>query len=203
MQRDKNARDKVWREEGRWSREEGWWESGRSCGKDQSFYLAHANLCLSLFLSLSPLPHTSRLPLPSPPCLSPSPCSSPSLLQGVVGHVQDQFGYIECCSRDLQAVFHVCEVMDQNRAIQQGDEVEYTPVLSKDKVCVCVREGVGGCSECSVCVCVCHLQNGYVSCNSRLAMIQVTEVHFRYVHTYVHTYIVCFFTDMLKFACKG
>lgn len=53
--------------------------------------------------------------------------------KGVVGHVQDQFGYIECCSRDLQAVFHVCEVMDQNRAIQQGDEVEYTPVLSKDK----------------------------------------------------------------------
>ena len=30
----------------------------------------------------------------------------------------------------------MCEVMDQNRAIQQGDEVEYTPVLSKDKVCV-------------------------------------------------------------------
>ena len=29
--------------------------------------------------------------------------------------------------------------MDQNRAIQQGDEVEYTPVLSKDKVRACVR----------------------------------------------------------------
>lgn len=83
-----------------------------------------------------PLLFTLPFSLSHPLLPLPSSCSSPSLLQGVVGHVQDQYGYIECCSRDLQAVFHVCEVMDQNRAIQQGDEVEYTPVLSKDKVCV-------------------------------------------------------------------
>ena len=38
--------------------------------------------------------------------------------------------------------------MDQNRAIQQGDEVEYTPVLSKDKVCACVRACMVTLAEC-------------------------------------------------------
>ena len=59
-------------------------------------------------------------------------------LQGIVGGIQDMFGYIECSNKEVQAAFHLSEVMDTNAELTVGDEVEYSPVITKDKVSMSV-----------------------------------------------------------------
>jgi cold shock CspA family protein len=53
--------------------------------------------------------------------------------KGIVGGIQDMFGYIECSNKEVQAAFHLSEVMDTNAELTVGDEVEYSPVITKDK----------------------------------------------------------------------
>ena len=73
--------------------------------------------------------------------------------------------------------------MDQNRAIQQGDEVEYTPVLSKDKVCACV----------CVCVRACMVTLAECQPSSEAAVYVVGSYAkpngFFFFHSVVHTYV--------------
>ena len=51
-----------------------------------------------------------------------------------MGGIQDMFGYIECSNKEIQAAFHLSEVMEPNVELSVGDEVEYSPVLTRDKV---------------------------------------------------------------------
>ena len=102
--------------------------------------------------------------------LNQSVSSLSSLLpsQGIVGGIQDMFGYIECSNKEIQAAFHLSEVMEPNVELSVGDEVEYSPVLTRDKV---------------------HISIGHIAL---MCMNLRTYVHtyvYTYVCTYVHTYV--------------
>ena len=69
-------------------------------------------------------------------------------LQGIVGGIQDMFGYIECSNKEVQAAFHLSEVMDTDAELTVGDEVEYSPVITKDKVSMSVIMSVHTYEQC-------------------------------------------------------
>ena len=48
--------------------------------------------------------------------------------------INDDIGYIECSTKNVQVDFPLFEVMDQNQTVKEGDEVEYSYDLPKEKV---------------------------------------------------------------------
>ena len=51
--------------------------------------------------------------------------------QGVIVALKDGFGFIRCVDRDNRLFFHFNEVLDLDREISVGDEVEYTLIQVK------------------------------------------------------------------------
>lgn len=52
--------------------------------------------------------------------------------QGVIAALKDGFGFIRCVDRDSRLFFHFNEVLDIDREITIGDEVEFTVIQAKD-----------------------------------------------------------------------
>jgi cold shock CspA family protein len=48
--------------------------------------------------------------------------------QGVVAALKEGFGFLRCADRDTRLFFHFNEVLDVDREICVGDEVEFTVV---------------------------------------------------------------------------
>lgn len=48
--------------------------------------------------------------------------------QGIIAALKDGFGFIRCVDRDARLFFHFNEVLDVDREISVGDEVEFTVV---------------------------------------------------------------------------
>jgi cold shock CspA family protein len=48
--------------------------------------------------------------------------------QGVVAALKEGFGFLRCTERDTRLFFHFNEVLDVDREISVGDEVEFTVV---------------------------------------------------------------------------
>lgn len=48
--------------------------------------------------------------------------------QGVIAALKEGFGFIRCVERELRLFFHFNEVLDVDREITMGDEVEFTVV---------------------------------------------------------------------------
>ncbi|XP_017892359.1 cold shock domain-containing protein E1 isoform X1 [Ceratina calcarata] len=46
--------------------------------------------------------------------------------QGIIATLKDGFGFIRCVDRDLRLFFHFKEILDADREISVGDEVEFT-----------------------------------------------------------------------------
>ena len=48
--------------------------------------------------------------------------------QGVIASLKEGFGFIRCVDRDARIFFHFNEVLDIEREIAVGDEVEFTVI---------------------------------------------------------------------------
>lgn len=48
--------------------------------------------------------------------------------QGIIVTLKDGFGFIRCVDRDTRLFFHFNEVLDVDREISVGDEVEFTVI---------------------------------------------------------------------------
>lgn len=48
--------------------------------------------------------------------------------QGIIAALKDGFGFIRCVDRDPRLFFHFNEVLDVDREISVGDEVEFTVI---------------------------------------------------------------------------
>ena len=48
--------------------------------------------------------------------------------QGIIAALKDGFGFIRCVDRDPRLFFHFNEVLDVDREIIVGDEVEFTVI---------------------------------------------------------------------------
>lgn len=48
--------------------------------------------------------------------------------QGIIAALKDGFGFIRCVDRDTRLFFHFNEVLDVDREISVGDEVEFTVI---------------------------------------------------------------------------
>lgn len=48
--------------------------------------------------------------------------------QGVIQSLKDGFGFIRCVEREPRLFFHFNEVLDVDREISVGDEVEFTVI---------------------------------------------------------------------------
>lgn len=48
--------------------------------------------------------------------------------QGIIVALKDGFGFIRCVDRDTRLFFHFNEVLDVDREISVGDEVEFTVI---------------------------------------------------------------------------
>lgn len=48
--------------------------------------------------------------------------------QGIIAVLKDGFGFIRCVDRDTRLFFHFNEVLDVDREISVGDEVEFTVI---------------------------------------------------------------------------
>lgn len=48
--------------------------------------------------------------------------------QGMIAALKDGFGFIRCVDRDARLFFHFNEVLDNDREITVGDEVEFTVI---------------------------------------------------------------------------
>lgn len=48
--------------------------------------------------------------------------------QGIIAALKDGFGFIRCVDRDARLFFHFNEVLDVDREISVGDEVEFTVI---------------------------------------------------------------------------
>lgn len=48
--------------------------------------------------------------------------------QGIIAALKDGFGFIRCVDRDARLFFHFNEVLDIDREIAVGDEVEFTVI---------------------------------------------------------------------------
>ena len=77
------------------------------------------------------------------------------------------FGYIECSNKEIQAAFHLSEVMEPNVELSVGDEVEYSPVLTRDKV---------------------HISIGY-TLHGVHELTYIRTYVCPYLHTYIRTYV--------------
>lgn len=54
--------------------------------------------------------------------------------QGVITALKDGFGFIRCVDRDARLFFHFNEVLDVDREISVGDEVEFTVIQVRDNI---------------------------------------------------------------------
>lgn len=48
--------------------------------------------------------------------------------QGIIAALKEGFGFIRCVERDTRLFFHFNEVLDVDREISVGDEVEFTVI---------------------------------------------------------------------------
>jgi cold shock CspA family protein len=55
--------------------------------------------------------------------------------QGVIAARKDGFGFLRCTDRDTRLFFHFNEVLDVDREICVGDEVEFTVVQVHSNMC--------------------------------------------------------------------
>lgn len=56
--------------------------------------------------------------------------------QGIIVTLKDGFGFIRCVDRDTRLFFHFNEVLDVDREISVGDEVEFT-VIQVSMIYIC------------------------------------------------------------------
>lgn len=62
--------------------------------------------------------------------------------QGIIAALKDGFGFIRCVDRDARLFFHFNEVLDVDREISVGDEVEFTVIQVSTKKSVIIFIGI-------------------------------------------------------------
>jgi len=50
------------------------------------------------------------------------------VFQGIIATVKDAFGFIRCAEQDTRMFFHFSEMMEPEREIKKGEEVEFTVI---------------------------------------------------------------------------
>ena len=56
------------------------------------------------------------------------------MLQGIIATVKDAFGFIRCSDQDTRMFFHFSEMMEPERDIKKGEEVEFTVIQVRGRV---------------------------------------------------------------------
>lgn len=58
--------------------------------------------------------------------------------QGIIVNLKDGFGFINCADRDARMFFHLNEMLDVDRTLRIGDEVEFTVAQVSRRITFCL-----------------------------------------------------------------